>query len=162
MKNEVSEDQIWQALTEIPDPEIPVVSLVEMGIVREVTALEDDRVRVTITPTFSGCPALHAMKISIAERLQALGIEAEVVVTLSPPWSTDWIAESALEKLRRFGIAPPPRHAGNVELVLLDVVACPRCGSQDTEARSDFGPTPCRALAYCHSCDQPFEHFKPL
>jgi ring-1,2-phenylacetyl-CoA epoxidase subunit PaaD len=159
----VNEDLIWKALEEVKDPEIPFVSLVEMGIVRGVTMRPDGAVTVTITPTFSGCPALHAMKIDIVERLQALGIEqVQVEITLSPPWSTDWIADSAREKMKAIGLAPAPRHGGNFEVVLLDQAVCPYCGSSNTALRNSFGPTPCRMIFYCNHCQQPFEQFKPL
>ena len=155
-------EQVWAALEDVKDPEIPVVSVVEMGIVREV-AVEPDRVVVTITPTFSGCPALVAMQDGIVERLKRLGIEnVDLRVVLSPPWSTEWIGESARAKLKAFGLAPPPRHDGDFTLVLLDPAECPYCGSKDTRLRNSFGPTLCRAIYTCNSCHQPFEQFKPL
>jgi ring-1,2-phenylacetyl-CoA epoxidase subunit PaaD len=154
---------IWTLLDEVSDPEIPVVSLVEMGIVRDIQQSSDDVVTVTITPTFSGCPALHTMKKDIIDHLQAAGFShVEVVTVYSPPWTTDWIADSAKAKLREFGIAPAPRHSGNVEIILLDAVACPYCGSENTSIRNSFGPTPCRMIFYCNACQQPFEQFKPL
>lgn len=157
-----SVEAIWAALEEVKDPEIPVVSVVEMGIVRAV-AVEDDGVTVTITPTFSGCPALAAMQEGIIERLTRMGItQVEVRITLSPPWSTEWIGEAAREKLRGFGLAPPPHHDGDFTLVLLDQVECPYCGSKDTSLRNGFGPTLCRAIYTCNACRQPFEQFKPL
>lgn len=155
-------DAIWAALDDVKDPEIPVVSVVEMGIVRDIT-LEGERVIVTITPTFSGCPALVAMQEGIETRLRDIGFtEVEVRTVLSPPWTSEWIAEGARAKLREFGLAPPPHHNGDFTLVLLDQVACPYCGSQDTSLRNSFGPTLCRAIFYCNSCQQPFEQFKPL
>jgi ring-1,2-phenylacetyl-CoA epoxidase subunit PaaD len=158
----VDEADIWRALDAVKDPEIPVVSLVELGIVRSVH-VNNDRVAVTLTPTFSGCPALEAMREMVQEGLHALGIEqVDVRFTLSPPWTTDCISERGREKLKSFGIAPPRPHGGQIELVLLEEAECPYCGSKNTELRSIFGPTSCRMMYYCHNCQQPFEQFKPL
>ncbi|MCQ3929995.1 MAG: phenylacetate-CoA oxygenase subunit PaaJ [Chloroflexi bacterium] len=155
-------ESIWRALDDVKDPEIPVVSLVEMGIVRDVTII-DDCVIVTITPTFSGCPALHAMKADIVERLTTLGYaNVEIKTTLTPAWSTDWITESARVKLRDFGLAPPPIHRGDLNVMLLEAATCPYCGSTNTSLRNSFGPTACRMIFYCNACNQPFEQFKPL
>jgi len=159
----IEADFIWKLLEEVKDPEIPVVSLVEMGIVRDVHVSATDTVTVTITPTFFGCPALQAMKTDIVERLKRAGIEPiEVVTVYSPPWTTEWITEEAREKMRAFGLAPAPRHGGSFEVTLLDVVACPHCGSHNTSLRNSFGTTPCRMIFYCNACQQPFEQFKPL
>jgi ring-1,2-phenylacetyl-CoA epoxidase subunit PaaD len=158
----ITVERIWAALDEVKDPEIPVVSVVEMGIVRGV-AVEGDVVTVTITPTFSGCPALITMQDDIKARLRQMGVaEPQVRTVLSPPWTTEWIGEEARTKLQSFGLAPPPRHDGDFTLVLLDQVACPYCGSKDTSLRNSFGPTLCRAIFYCNACQQPFEQFKPL
>lgn len=156
----IESETIWKALNDVPDPELPVVSLVEMGIVRNV-GVSEKQITVTITPTFAGCPALYAMKDAIIERLrQITDANVEVMTTLSPAWSSDWITDEAKEKLRAFGIAPAPRHGGNV--ILLDSVACPRCGSGNTSLRNSFGPTPCRMIYTCNACGEPFEAFKPL
>lgn len=153
-------ETIWKALNDVPDPELPVVSLPEMGIVRDV-AISANHIIVTITPTFAGCPAMHAMKDAIIERLrQITNADIKVVTTFSPPWTSDWITDEAKEKLRAFGVVPAPRHGGNV--VLLDSVACPRCGSENTSLRNSFGPTPCRMIYTCDACGEPFEAFKPL
>lgn len=162
MRCDLNLDALWQALDDVKDPEIPVVSLVEMGIVRDV-AISPQGVVVTITPTFAGCPALHAMKQDIVDHLGSLGVEqVEVKTTFSPPWTSDWISDEAREKLRLFGLAPPPKHGGRFEITLLDQVACPYCGSTKTGLRNSFGSTPCRMIFYCDSCQQPFEQFKPL
>ena len=162
-KRTLSLEQVWEALNTVVDPEIPVVTLVEMGIVQDVSRLNDESLQVVITPTFSGCPALHVMREDIARCLKTLGEDqVDIKVSLTPPWTTDWIAESAREKLRKFGITPAPKHSGNLEIVLLQNVACPFCGSENTEIRNTFGPTPCRSLSFCLNCQQPFEHFKPL
>ncbi len=153
---------IWAALEEVKDPEIPVVSLVEMGIVRDVR-LTGQRAVITITPTFVGCPALIPMREAIVERVQQMGVaEVEVKTSLNPPWTSEWIGESARAKLKSFGLSPPPRHTGAFDIVLLQTATCPHCGATDATLDSLFGPTPCRALYYCNRCRQSFEQFKPL
>ncbi|NUM47342.1 MAG: phenylacetate-CoA oxygenase subunit PaaJ [Anaerolineales bacterium] len=159
----LTQEALWQALATIPDPEIPVVSLVEMGIVREVTQTPTGEVTVTITPTFSGCPALEVMKTDILTRLKQCGVpDVTVRTVLSPPWTTDWITEAAREKLKSFGLAPPPHHGGDFAILLFDPVPCPYCDSQNTTLKNNWGPTPCRMIFYCNQCQQPFEQFKPL
>jgi ring-1,2-phenylacetyl-CoA epoxidase subunit PaaD len=160
----VSEAQVWDALAEIPDPEIPVISLVELGVVRDVE-VEDGRVRVGFTPTFLGCPALEVMREAIADRIRELGAEPDVRVVTEDAWSTDRITPEGREKLRASGFAPPaPRGQGVPTLVQLESNAfrCPYCGSRDTTLENIFGPTPCRSLRYCRSCRQPFEQFKTI
>ncbi len=158
----MNEEAIWAALAEVADPEIPVVSLVEMGIVRGV-ALDGQEVTVSITPTFSGCPALHTMQADIVARLKALGCASVRVETvLHPPWSSDWISDEARQKLKAFGLAPPQRHGGNVTVTFFAPVSCPYCDSANTSVKNNFGPTLCRAIYYCHDCQQPFEQFKAL
>lgn len=157
-------EQAWAAVSEVADPEIPVITLVEMGIVRDVR-IEDDRVRVELVPTFLGCPALEAMQREIAERIAALGAEAVVDVVVDDSWSTDRISPEGREKLRAAGFAPPvPRANGEASLVQLQRGAfrCPYCGSTDTKLENIFGPTPCRSLRYCNGCRQPFEQFKTI
>lgn len=161
--SETQVSAIWQALEEVMDPELPMVSLVEMGIVREVRMKDESAVCITITPTFAGCPALHVMQAAILERVRALGFEhVTVEITYSPPWSSDQIRESAKEKLKAYGIAPAPQHGGNFELVLLEAVHCPYCDSTNTTLKNSFGPTACRMIYYCNACQQPFARFKPL
>ena len=159
----LTNEAIWHALEDVVDPEIPVVNLVEMGIVRNV-ALVEDGVVVTMTPTFSGCPALDVMRRDIKDRLHDLGVANVTVKTvLSPPWSTEWITEEAREKLRQFGLSPPPRHQGDaISVAFLDVAVCPRCGSTNTVIKNTFGPTLCRMIWYCNDCQDAFEQFKPL
>jgi ring-1,2-phenylacetyl-CoA epoxidase subunit PaaD len=153
---------VWRALDEVMDPEIPVVSMVEMGIVRDVQ-IDGSAVVVQMTPTFAGCPALEMMRGAIVEKLRGLGFEqVEVKTVLSPPWSSDWITEPARAKLRAFGLAPPPLHGGNVNLFFPSQVACPYCGSTNTRVTNQFGPTLCRAIYFCRGCRQPFEQFKAL
>ena len=155
---------MWRALREIPDPEIPVISLVDLGVVRDVV-VEEGRVRVDFTPTFLGCPALEVMRGAIEDRVRALGAEPEVRVVSDDSWSSDRITAEGREKLRQAGFAPPmPRPAGTVQLVQLQRGAhrCPYCGSTDTRLENLFGPTPCRSIRYCDACRQPFEQFKTV
>ena len=159
----VTETQLWDALNQVKDPEIPVVSLVEMGIIRNVTIAGDNSVTVIITPTFAGCPALQVMKTDIVDALKAIGVQKVTVETVnSPAWTTNWITEEARAKLKAFGLAPPPVHGGNFVMTLMDAVECPYCGSERTSLRNSFGSTPCRMIYYCNNCQQPFEQFKPL
>jgi ring-1,2-phenylacetyl-CoA epoxidase subunit PaaD len=160
----VTEAQVWEALGEIPDPEIPVISLVELGVIRDVQ-VADGRVRVEFTPTFLGCPALEVMRDQMAAKLRELGAEPEVTVISDDSWSTDRITPAGRERLRSAGFAPPaPREAGGPRLVQLQTGAfrCPYCNSTDTALENIFGPTPCRSLRYCRSCRQPFEQFKTI
>jgi ring-1,2-phenylacetyl-CoA epoxidase subunit PaaD len=160
----VTPEQVWDALAEIPDPEIPTISIVDLGVVRDV-AVEDGTVRVAFTPTFLGCPALEVMRDRMAERIRELGAEPEVQVVLDDSWSTDRITPAGREQLLASGFAPPaPRSAGEPKLVQLQTGAfkCPYCGSTDTRLENIFGPTPCRSLRYCESCRQPFEQFKTI
>ncbi|KAA3659869.1 MAG: phenylacetate-CoA oxygenase subunit PaaJ [Chloroflexi bacterium] len=162
MNQEKSIQEIWNALNEVPDPEIPVISLVEMGIVRQVRLLADG-VEVTITPTFSGCPALKVMEEEIAAKLRDIGCEQVTVkTTLSPPWTSDWITDAARDKLKAFGLAPPTKHGGDIQITFFEPVACPYCDSDNTTIKNSFGSTLCRAIHYCNNCQQPFEQFKPL
>jgi len=160
----VTEQDVWDALAEVADPEIPVVSLVDLGVVRDVR-IDGSRVRVEFTPTFLGCPALDVMRDEIANRIVGLGAEADVAVINDDSWSTDRITSEGRRKLREAGFAPPvPRDAGAPTLVQLQsaIFRCPYCGSPKTRLENIFGPTPCRSLRYCESCRQPFEQFKTL
>ena len=159
---ELTAEAVWQALQEVKDPEIPVVSVVELGVIRDVS-IEEGRVTVGMTPTFAGCPALDVMRQEIEQAVRRLGAETvEVQLRLSPPWSSDMISAEARDKLEAFGLAPPPRHGGLIELILVEEATCPYCRSTDTVLKNNFGPTLCRSLYYCNSCQQPFEQFKGL
>ena len=147
-------EQVWAALEEIPDPEIPVVSLVDLGVIRSVE-VTDGHVHVEFTPTFLGCPALEFMKRAIEEKVP----EAEVEVVQDDSWSTDKITPAGREKLRAAGFAPP---APRLVQLQSQVHRCPYCGSTETRLENLFGPTPCRSLRYCTSCRQPFEQFKTI
>ena len=159
----VTVEEVWDALAEIPDPEIPVISLVDLGVVKGVE-VDDGTVSVEFTPTFMGCPALDVMRRDIENRIAELGAEAKVNVRLDDSWSTDDITAEGREKLRAAGFAPPtPRPAGTLELVQLQRgFRCPYCGSTSTTLENLFGPTPCRSIRYCEDCRQPFEQFKTI
>jgi len=160
----VTAEQVWAALEEVPDPEIPVISLVDLGVVRDVR-VDGERVRVELTPTFLGCPALEVMRRALAEKVASLGAEPEVEVITDDAWSTDRISPAGREKLRAAGFAPPaPRSAGPTTLVQLQAKGfrCPYCGSTETRLENIFGPTPCRSIRWCESCRQPFEQFKTI
>ena len=160
----VSAGDVWEALADVEDPEIPVISVVDLGVVRRID-VDDGRARVEFTPTFLGCPALEVMRDRMAARIRDLGVEPEIEVVLDDSWSTDRITPSGREKLRQAGFAPPaPRAAGTPQLVQLQsrIFRCPYCGSTETRLDNVFGPTPCRSLRYCESCRQPFEQFKTI
>jgi ring-1,2-phenylacetyl-CoA epoxidase subunit PaaD len=160
----LTEQDVWDALAEVPDPEIPVISVVDLGVVRGVR-VEEGRVHVEFTPTFLGCPALEVMRAQMAERIAELGAEPDIEVVLDDSWSTDRITPQGREKLRAAGFAPPtPRQARGPQLVQLQSngFRCPYCGSRDTALENIFGPTPCRSLRYCRNCRQPFEQFKTI
>jgi ring-1,2-phenylacetyl-CoA epoxidase subunit PaaD len=160
----VTAERVWAALAEVPDPEIPVISVVDLGVVRDVE-VDGDRVHVAFTPTMLGCPALEAMRAQMAEAIRSVGGEPEVDVVHDEPWTTDRITPEGREKLRESGFAPPaPRGTGSVQLVELQQgrFRCPYCGSTATRLENLFGPTPCRSIRYCTSCRQPFEQFKTV
>jgi ring-1,2-phenylacetyl-CoA epoxidase subunit PaaD len=160
----VTVDEVWEALAEIPDPEIPVISLVDLGVVKDVE-IDDGRVVIEFTPTFLGCPALEPMRQAMERKVEELGATPEVRVVLDDSWSSDRITAAGREKLRAAGFAPPaPRPTGKLELVQLQTGAfrCPYCGSTETRLENLFGPTPCRSIRYCDSCRQPFEQFKTI
>lgn len=155
-------DSIWSILAEVPDPEIPALNIVEMGIVRDVRK-EGDVWVVDITPTYSGCPAMKAIEDDVREVLEELKLSAyEVRTVISPPWTTDWMTEEAREKLRLEGIAPP-LHSTADKLSIMGrtrEILCPRCSSAETNMISQFGSTACKALYVCGSCKEPFDYFK--
>ena len=160
----VTAEAVWAALDEIADPEIPVISLVDLGVIRDVT-VDGDHVRVEFTPTFLGCPALEVMKRAMEDKVASLGAEPEVAVIQDDSWSTDRITPAGREKLREAGFAPPtPRSAGPTTLVQLQSKAfrCPYCNSTETRLENIFGPTPCRSIRWCESCHQVFEQFKTI
>ncbi len=158
---------VWALLQEVPDPEIPVLSICDLGIVREVRM--ENGVEVVITPTYAGCPAMHVIEQSVRDALEEHGYTgARVSSTLAPPWTTDWITPAGRAKLKAYGIAPPgAASAGGAQVIRFgkppaaSVPACPQCGSANTELLSQFGSTPCKALYRCLACREPFDYFKP-
>ena len=155
--------EVWSWLKEIADPEVPVLSIVDLGIVRDVKWTEDDELVVEITPTYSGCPALEAIASDIRSSIQQHGIDRLRLETrLSPAWTTDWLSDDAKDRLREFGIAPPSRliRVGEIGAAREARVKCPRCGSENIELISRFGSTACKALYKCRSCLEPFDAFK--
>jgi len=170
MAMRASTAEVWEWLSQVPDPEIPVISLTDLGIVRDV-AWEDETLVVTVTPTYSGCPATSVIQFDIEQALRQRGVENLTLKRqISPPWTTDWISEAGREKLRAYGIAPPidgtaadgrladriARLSGASNLT----IACPRCGSTRTDKVSQFGSTPCKASYRCQDCLEPFDYFK--
>ncbi|MBL7776990.1 MAG: phenylacetate-CoA oxygenase subunit PaaJ [Chitinophagales bacterium] len=160
--SELLENNIWLALNQVKDPEIPVLSIVEMGMIAGVK-IHEHKTEVIITPTFVGCPALHVIQQNVKDELHKQGIDAEVKIDLSIKWTTERMTAEAREKLEKFGLAPPP-HISDDELTeeQLNRVRCPFCHSTDTTLRSAFGSTLCRAIRFCFNCKQGFEQFKPV
>jgi ring-1,2-phenylacetyl-CoA epoxidase subunit PaaD len=154
---------ILEVLQRVKDPEIPTVSLVELGVIEDVLRLPDGTLHVALIPTFAGCPAIEFMRLQVAAELSAAGI-APAVVTIDKtrPWSSDRITERGRALLKAYGLAPPPVMAGELTLEALSHVECPKCDSTDTELLNPFGPTLCRAMHHCHNCHETFEQFKPL
>lgn len=165
----VTEAQVWDWLAKVPDPEIPVISVTELGIIRDVR-FDGPELVVTVTPTYSGCPATSVINFEIEKALREQGVEQlRLERRLDPPWTTDWIAPEAREKLRAYGIAPPIDGtraegvvAGRIKRLTGEalVVPCPRCGSEQTTKVSQFGSTPCKAAYQCRDCLEPFDYFK--
>jgi ring-1,2-phenylacetyl-CoA epoxidase subunit PaaD len=161
----LTREEAFAVLQSVPDPEVPAISVVELGVVRDVQ-IDGDRMTVTMTPTYSGCPAMREMEADVKAALLARGVpQVEVRTVLTPAWTTDWIGPEAREKLRRYGIAPPGRAEpqGFVTLTRTrPAVACPFCGSNDTVLQSEFGSTACKAIHTCKACGSPFDEFKAL
>lgn len=150
----------WNAAAQVVDPEIPVLTIADLGVLREVT-VTDGTVEVAITPTYSGCPAMNMIALEIELALEREGIRNPRIRTvLSPAWTTDWMSEQGREKLKEYGIAPPQARGGRRALFGEQQVACPQCGSVDTEVLSEFGSTSCKALWRCKNCREPFDYFK--
>lgn len=156
-------NQIWRILGEVTDPEVPVLTILDLGIVREVK-IDNERIEVIITPTYSGCPAMDAITIDIRLKLAEAGFKkVKITSILSPAWTTDWMSESGKQKLKAYGIAPPniKQQVCNQELFAAnEAIQCPHCDSYNTRRISEFGSTACKALYQCHDCKEPFDHFK--
>lgn len=161
-----TEEQIWDFLKEVTDPEIPVLNIVEMGIARKVEVDEDGKVLVKITPTYSGCPAMNAIEKLVNEKLKERGVaDFSVKLDFAETWTTDWMTDEAKLKLKDYGIAPPEKTEDEDDDFLKSlsntkIVPCPYCDSFETELVSQFGSTACKSQYYCNECEQPFEHFK--
>lgn len=162
--NTISEqkDLIWKILEQVPDPEIPVLSAIDLGIIREVI-IHDDLVEIIITPTYTGCPAMNMIEVNIMTVLQENGFQnTKVTTVLSPSWTTDWMTETGKQKLKEYGIAPPVGKIADKNVLLGEekLVKCPLCGSNHTEMVSKFGSTACKSLYRCLDCKEPFDYFK--
>ena len=158
-----SKEHILALLSEIPDPEIPVITIVELGVIRDIQVIDDTTIELKITPTYSGCPAMKQMEDDIITTLNKKGIEHVRIKTVyTPAWTTDWISEDAKEKLRKYGIAPPQESTTDKSFLTgkTKQIKCPRCGSLHTEMVSQFGSTACKALYKCKDCLEPFDYFK--
>ena len=160
-------DAAWRVLRALPDPEVPAISLVDLGIVRGVQVQDDGGVQVVLTPTYSGCPATEAIERSVREALADAGLgPVGIVLQRAPAWTTDWISDEGRAKLRDCGIAPPGRcgevNEQPIRFHQAPAVDCPRCGSSRTQRLSAFGSTACKSLYRCLACAEPFEHFKPI
>jgi ring-1,2-phenylacetyl-CoA epoxidase subunit PaaD len=164
----LTRDDVLAVLDEVKDPEVPVLSVIELGVVRDVEIDGANAVTVVVTPTYSGCPAMQVIEEDIVAALRARGVgRARVRTTYAPAWTTDWMSDEAKAKLEAYGIAPPGRAStGDEDLVPLrrkaEVVRCPHCKSADTLLRSEFGSTACKSIRFCNSCRQPFEQFKAI
>lgn len=159
----ITKEEILKALEDVKDPEIPTISVIDLGIVTDVQVDKTNSVSVTMTPTFAGCPALKVIESLVKDRIKSLDIESvDVKTTFDVPWNTNMITEKGREMLKKHGLAPPPVLNGLVQIELLKHVKCPHCESTDTELKTPFGPTLCRSLHYCNNCHQAFEQFKPV
>jgi len=160
LRDEERLQRAWEVAAGVVDPEIPVLTIADLGVLRDV-AINDGCVEVAITPTYSGCPAMNMIKLEIELALERGGFHnAKVRTVLSPAWTTDWMSEDGRRKLREYGIAPPQAASTRRALFGVEQVACPQCGSGDTEVLSEFGSTSCKALWRCRSCREPFDYFK--
>ncbi len=154
-------ERAWAAAAAVVDPEIPVLTIEDLGVLRDVAVATDGTVDVAITPTYSGCPAMSMIALEVEVALARAGMAgARVRTVLSPAWTTDWLSEAGRHKLRDYGIAPPAPGAGRGALFGTETVACPRCGSSDTERLAEFGSTSCKALWRCRACREPFDYFR--
>jgi ring-1,2-phenylacetyl-CoA epoxidase subunit PaaD len=156
------EREVWRLLGEVPDPEIPILNVIELGVVRYVRDEHERGIAVGVSPTYTGCPATEVIQASIKARLHEAGFASvRVDSVLAPPWTSDWLTQSAREKLREYGIAPPAESVDNPRRLFGGpTVQCPRCSSPQTQRLSEFGSTPCKAQYRCTSCLEPFEYFK--
>jgi ring-1,2-phenylacetyl-CoA epoxidase subunit PaaD len=155
-------ERAWAAAAAVLDPEVPVLTIADLGVLRGVEVAADGAVEVAITPTYSGCPAMDMIALEVELALEKAGIPGRVRTVLSPAWTTDWMTKEGRRKLHEYGIAPPAPKASRRALFGVEGVACPRCGSEDTEQLAAFGSTACKALWRCRACREPFDEFKCL
>lgn len=162
-QSKYSKEYIWELLSKIPDPEIPVITITDLGVVRAVD-IEKDKINISITPTYTGCPAMKLFEEEIIKTLNKHGIEnVSIKMVFAPAWTTDWLSEEAKEKLRKYGIAPPVDGSQDKGILFETgpkIVNCPKCNSTNTTLKSQFGSTACKALYVCNNCKEPFEYFK--
>lgn len=157
---DLDQARAWKAAAAVLDPEVPAVTVADLGILRSVE-VKDGVATAKVTPTYSGCPAVLAIELAVEAALLEAGFEAKIERVIAPAWTTDWITEEGREKLRAYGIAPPVKASNSVRSLFGEtVVACPRCASEDTERVSEFGSTACKALYKCQTCHEPFDYFK--
>jgi ring-1,2-phenylacetyl-CoA epoxidase subunit PaaD len=162
MMTALSTTMIYKWLEDVKDPEIPVLSLVDLGVITEII-IEHDQVKIVMTPTFVGCPALDMMKSEVLEVMHKNGVHhVEIEISYRKPWTSDLISEKGKAALKKFGLAPPPSSHVFTDLDIFEHVACPRCNGTDTELKNAFGPTLCRSIHYCNTCREAFEQFKPI
>lgn len=162
MESMITLPKVMEWLREVKDPEIPVVSLVDLGVITDV-AISDNGVKINMTPTFVGCPAMDYMVNDVKSTLNSKGVEnVEVIVSFDIQWSSNNISEKGRSALKEFGLAPPPHYDRIVDIEILEQTPCPYCNSTNTELKTPFGPTLCRAIHYCNNCKQAFEQFKPV
>ena len=164
VKHQYSKEEIWKFLSEIPDPEIPVITITELGVIRNIELFSDEKVVITITPTYTGCPAMKLFEDEILKTLHEKDINAvEIKMVYSPAWTTDWLSEEAKNKLKKYGIAPPVSGTQDKGVLFESGpknLECPKCGSKNTTLKSQFGSTACKSLYQCNDCLEPFEYFK--
>lgn len=160
---ELNEDSIIEALKDVKDPEIPTVSLVDLGLITNIDIVDSENVKVSMIPTFSGCPALAVMKDDVKKRVEQMGV-ANVTVEIDNQvaWNTNMISEQGLKDIEKIGLSSPKKYCGELNLEAPPAATCPRCKSEKTAQISPFGPTLCRAVYYCNDCDETFEQFKPV
>lgn len=160
----LTKENIYEILEQVTDPEIPVLTIMDMGIVRDVVVHEDDNIEIVITPTYSGCPAMDAIAFDIKMKMLENGFKkVKVTYTLHPAWTTDWMSEAGKSKLKAYGIAPPQNTSSRINKLLFateENIECPQCHSTDTKLLSEFGSTACKALYQCNDCKEPFDYFK--
>lgn len=163
MTKEVTAEDIWEMLEDVTDPEVPVLTVVDLGVVRNVIPKGNQQWKIIITPTYTGCPAMQVIEDDIKARLSKEGLETEVELVLSPAWTTDWLSENGRKKLEEYGITPP-QDEGDKSVLFGEkpVIPCPRCKSKDTRLVSQFGSTACKAHYQCNDCQEPFDYFKCL